>query len=109
MPFKIKAHDRRPSIQTTLGFDGGGVPALTGSVAFIMRATGSTGPPAIKAPAVVVDADAGTVRYDWQAGDTDLPGEYLAEWEVTDTAGLKMTFPTDAYDDVTIYADLDSA
>lgn len=109
MVFKLKAHDRRPSIQTTLSLAGVGPVDLTGAtVTFIMRAKASTGAPAVNAPAVIVDAANGVVRFDWRLGDTATPGDYQAEWQVVQ-GGLAQTFPTDAYDDITIYADLDSA
>lgn len=117
-PFKIKANDRRPSIQVTLGYQGSAaVPSLTGcTVQFIMRAKDAkTNLPAVgsaakvAALAIIVDALTGKVRYDWAAGDTSIPGAFLAEWEVTDAEGLTQTFPTDGYNDVLIYADLDGA
>lgn len=117
-PFKIKANDRRPSISATLGFAGStAVPTLTGAtVTFILRAKDSVtgGPKAgvtakVNAAAVVVDAATAKVRYDWAAGDTSVPGDFLAEWEVTGADGLTQTFPTDAYNDVLVYADLDGA
>lgn len=117
-PFKIKANDRKPSISATLGFVGSAaVPPLAGcTVQFILRAKDpATGAPKVgvaakvTAAAVIVDADLGKVRYDWAAGDTSVPGAFLAEWEVTDGDGLTQTFPTDAYNDVLIYADLDAA
>lgn len=119
-PFKIKAHDRRPSIQATLGFFGSSaVPALTGAtVNFILRAKGGDGKPAagaaavVNSPAQIIDADLAVVRYDWKVGDTATPGAYLAEWEVVWPDGeavITQTFPTDAYNDVLIYADLDGA
>jgi Rib/alpha/Esp surface antigen-like repeat protein len=41
----------------------------------------------------VVDAETDRVSYAWQAGDTDTPGDYMAEWEVTYEDGKKKTFP----------------
>ncbi len=110
MPHRIKANDRKPSIQTTLSYSDGTVPNFTGAiVSFIMRRKTGTAAPKVNAPAVIVNATTGVIRYDWTAADTDSPGEYLAEWEVTFADGLPQTFPTDAYDDVLIYADLDAA
>ncbi len=116
-PFKIKANDRLPSIAATLGFVGSSaVPALpTGTVVnFILRGKDDNGNPAgtaakVNAPAVIVDAATAKVRYDWAAGDTNLPGPYLAEWEVVTPDGKTQTFPTDSFNDVLIYADLDGA
>lgn len=107
--FTIKAHDRLPSIQTTLS--AGGVPVdlttATG-VTFIMAQTigGST---KINAAAVVVNAAAGVVRYDWLSTDTDTPGSYNAEWEVTWPGPKQQTFPTASYHSISVLADLDGS
>lgn len=109
--FTIKSHDQLPSIQATLN-SGGAMVDLTSatSVAFIMRQIG--GPQTIKvnSPAtVVLPATSGVVRYDWASSDTDAPGSYQAEWQVTWAGGKKQTFPTLAYITVDVLADLDGA
>ena len=43
----------------------------------------------VDAPAEIVDAEAGTVRYDWQAGDLDEPGDYVSRWLITFTDSNK--------------------
>lgn len=107
--FEIKANDRKPSITATLGFEGGGSPDLTdATVQFIMRAADPTvGTVKVKSSAVIVTPETGVVRYDWAAGDTDIPGEYHAEWEVTFADGLPQTFPLKTYHSITIIRDLD--
>lgn len=107
--FTIKAHDRLPVIQAVLG-TGGAEVNLTGatSVKFIMKpVSGST--VKVNSAATIVDPVAGLVQYDWLAIDTDTPGEYLAEWEVTWSGGKKQTFPTLSYHSVNVNADLDGA
>lgn len=47
--------------------------------------------------AVVTDAPNGMVRYDWGAGDTDIAGEYLAEFEVEEATGETTTYPNNGY------------
>ncbi len=52
----------------------------------------------IDAAAAWVSAPAGTVKYLWQAGDTDVAGSYIGEIEVTkDTGGKVQSFPTKKY------------
>ena len=107
--FTLKAHDRLPSIQAALTTAGAPVD-LTGAtgVNFIMKATqGNT--VKVNAAATIVTAATGVVRYDWLAIDTDTPGSFQAEWQVTWTGGKKQTFPTLTYHTVDILADLDGA
>jgi hypothetical protein len=117
--FLMKANDLRPSIEATLGL---GTPATqadrddlsttladpTTVVSFIMRKSGD--PTAkVNAAAVIVDAPARRVRYDWAIGDTDAPASYQAEWEVVGPDGKPRTFPTTSYHTIDILADLDGA
>ena len=107
--FTIKAHDRLPSIQADL-FDSLGSPApliSATSVRFVMRLASGGAAPKVNAPAVIVDAVKGTVRYDWVAADTDTPGTYQGEWAVLYTGGLPRTYPPDTYHSVDIVNDLD--
>jgi hypothetical protein len=107
--FTIKAHDERPSIQATL-FTGGVAVDLTSAtgVDFIM-ALASGGAPKVNAAAVVADAINGVVRYDWISADTDTPGDYEAEWQVTWADSDTQTFPTASYHTISVLADLDGA
>lgn len=109
----IKANDRLPSVEAILGFAGGFIADLSGlgtAVKFIMRSRDTpTAAPKVNAAAVIVDGVRGQVRYDWATGDTDTPGIYVAEWQVTYADGRKQTFPTLTYHTVTVLADLDKA
>lgn len=51
----------------------------------------------VDAPAVIVDAEAGRVRYDWRPGDTDHPGFFHAEFRVEYITGAKATVPNSGY------------
>lgn len=94
--FKTKTGDTSPSIKYAL------LPTsvvLTGAaVTFTMTARGSSTPTVDGASANIVTATGTpTVSYDWQAGDTDNAGEYVAEFEVTYSDGSIETFPNDGY------------
>lgn len=51
-------------------------------------------------------ATAGTGGYQWQAGDTDTPGGFLAEFRAT-WSGSPGSFPNDAYKTVAILPSLE--
>ena len=107
--YTIKSHDRLPSIQADLS-DGPGVPAPLASamsVRFVMRLASGGAATKVNAPAVIVDAAKGTVRYDWSAADLDTPGSYQAEWPVLYTGGLPRTYPTATYHTIDVVNDLD--
>lgn len=113
--FVMKANDTLPWIEATLGYEQGGVPDLTqtGTVlSFIMRRFTADGAlaadVAVNAPAEILDAATGRVRYRWKRSDTAVPGTYRAEWEVDYGDGLRQTFPLRSYHEVDILADLDS-
>lgn len=110
--FTIKAHDRLPSIKVMFAYrDATGalqpidLTDVTG-VTFIMRTlTGQT--PKIKAAGTIESRKDGICRYDWIAADTDTPGSYVAEWQLTWVGGRTQTFPTKTYITIDILADLD--
>lgn len=60
-----------------------------------------------RAAAVVVTAiGTPTVRFDWQAADTDTAGFFSAEFEVTYSGGAVETFPNSDFIRVTITEDI---
>jgi hypothetical protein len=107
--FKIKRHDRYPSITATLLDGDGAAIDLSGcTVTFLMREQ-TAASLTVNAAATVVSAAAGTVRYDWLAADVDTAGRYYCEWQITYPDTKKMTVPTSGYDLVIIEEDLDNA
>lgn len=105
----IKQNDRRPAAPATLK-RGDAVVDLTAatSVTFKMRQIHKLDLK-VNNTVYVVDASVGQVEYRWGVGDTDTPGEYLAEWEVLWSDGTTETFPTVDYDIVLITSDLDGS
>lgn len=103
-PFIIKQGDTSPSIAYTLLKPDSVTPEslLGATVKFVMASEDSIGTAKVKADAVIVDALAGDVRYDWATGDTDTFGGFVAEWEVTRADGSIETFPNGGYVPVAI-------
>lgn len=106
MTFYIKQNDTSPSMLATLQDASGNAVDITGaSVRFHLKPIGSSAV-TVDAPATIVTALDGLVRYDWQAADTDTIGSYQAEFEVTYGDGTVETFPNDGYIRVEIISDI---
>jgi hypothetical protein len=105
----VKQGDRRPAAPATIK-RGTTVVDLTSatSVTFKMRHFYRTDL-TVDAAATILSPTAGTVEYQWAPGDTNLAGDYYAEWEVLWSDGTKETFPTIDYDIVHISGDLDGS
>ena len=99
--FYIKRGDRGPSLAATMQDPDGIAIDLTAASAVKFK-MGT----AVDAEAVIVDADAGTVRYDWDEGDTNVAGTFNAEFEIEWADGRKQTVPNDGYFTVAIGRDL---
>jgi hypothetical protein len=103
--FHMKKGDTSPSLLFTLS------PAsidLTGAtVRFSMRPKDGGAVKINRAAAVIVTpTGTPTVRYDWQAADTDTAGHFDAEFEVTYAGGAVETFPNDSFIRVSITGDI---
>lgn len=104
--FFIKRNDTGPSIAGTLERPDGTAVDLTGAtIRFHMRVKGS-GTAKVDAAATIVSAAAGSVKYDWQSGDTDTAGFFQAEWEVTYSDGTIETFPNYEFQEIQIFEDI---
>jgi hypothetical protein len=106
--FLIRENDTLPKIRATLT-DPDGIIDLTGAtIRFHMNVT-KGGTPKVNALADVVgDPMLGVVEYAWIATDTDSPGDYFAEWEITFSGGDILSIPNDSYIDIQILPDLES-
>lgn len=103
----LKKGDTEPAFFRELSDVDDSVVNLTGATArFLMRKRGES--------ASVIDAEAdigadptlGIVSYSWAEGDTDEPGDYDAEFEVTFDGGGVQTFPNADYLHIRILGDL---
>lgn len=100
-PYEFKKGDTFKPIQATLSDADGPAPLSGATVLFVMKQEG--GAKLVEGLAEIVDANAGTVRYRWQAGDTDTAGVFFAEWQVTFPGGGQETFPSKGWERVIVY------
>lgn len=110
LPFIIKENDTRPVYIATLLDDAVAVDITTATtVKFKMRDANAVDPvePKVDGTMVVSNAPGGIVSYTWVAGDTDTPGDYNVEIEVTWGDGGIQTFPNASYGAVQVVEDLD--
>lgn len=92
--FTIRQGDTLPTIATTLS-DADGAVDLTGAAVRFRLWPWDGGTATVDAVASVSDPTTGAVGYAWQAGDTDAPGLYRAEWAVTFADQETLSFPND--------------
>ena len=84
--FYLKQNDTKPSLSANLTQDGSVVDLTGASVKFHMGSI-------VDADAVIASAVTGSVRYDWDAADTEEAGRYPAEFQVTFSDEGIETFP----------------
>lgn len=108
MTWSIKQNDREPAFTARLLEDGSPMDLAGASVRFIMKHVDAAEDedPKVDAEASVVDEDLAMVTYDWASGDTDTPGLYKAEFELTLSNGRTRTVPTKDYLHIRVIADL---
>lgn len=108
--FRIKKGDLVPALSATLMQSVGNAAATpidlstATAVKFAMRPHRG-GANKVDAAGTVVSAAAGTVKYQWIGTDTDTPGLFRAEWQITWPAG-KQTVPGSGYDLIQIDVDI---
>lgn len=105
--YTMKAHDLEPSFEVQL-LDGTIPVDLTSVVSalFLMKTRkGIKVAGLMTIPDQSILMNVGIVRYDWVSGDTDTPGTFTAEVQVTWPGGRPQTFPASRY--VTIQIDKD--
>jgi len=61
---------------------------LSGAYSVLYTLTPTGGGTTITGSGTVVDGEAGRVRYEWQAGDLSVTGDYRERWEINTGAGV---------------------
>lgn len=102
----MKTGDLRPIVEAQLGDRNGPVNLTGATVLFIMKLP-TASVPKVSAQCVIVDAPLGRVQYTWVGTDTDTPGAYRSEFQVSLPGGVVVTFPNDDYVPTIIADDLD--
>jgi hypothetical protein len=106
--FFIKRRDQLPEIVAIL--KDSSVPPqvinLSGCTIRFIMTNKATGVVVVDAPAVIVDAPGGRVKYPWVAPDTDEAGTYNGEFEVTFADTRAETFPNSKNLQIKVFADL---
>lgn len=101
---QMRRNDTAPPITATLTAGGTAVDLTGATVQFHMM--DSAGRVVVDAAATVVSPTDGTVRYDWDAADTEVSGRFKAEWEVTFADTTVRTFPVQGHTHVLIHDDI---
>lgn len=105
--FYIRRGHSLPTLSDTL-MELDGTPMVipvTASITFRMRsATG--GDLKVDAPATVVDANAGKVKYTFSETDTDTAGNYYLDWLFEDVSGVQAV-PVNTYKVAVVIPDLE--
>ena len=94
--FSMSVDDTSPAIQVTCQDSSGTAVSVAGAseVRFKMQTQDKvTDKVNNTANTSIVDGAAGIVKYDWQTGDTDTAGVYLAKFIITYSDGTIETFP----------------
>lgn len=101
----IKAGDTYPPLVTTLEENGGPLD-LTTATSITMRMASDSPPSAVDdlVCAVVGDPTQGVVEYEWQAGDTDVPGTYKVDFVIDFGTGQLQTVPNETEKEIVIRA-----
>lgn len=102
--FAIKRGDNVPILEATLSDQDGPINLAGASVKFIMKQQG--GGAMVSGPCTITAEAAGRVSYAWVSGDTDTPGTYDLEFQITYGGGGIETVPNEGYKTVEVVPDL---
>ena len=106
----MKRHDTKPYVNARVTDKSGFPVDLTSCTAKFIMTSDISGAPKVDAAAEIMSpATDGRLRYQWAIGDTDTPGIYFAEFEVTFQDSSKITLPNDNCFTVTIAEDYNNS
>ena len=95
--FYIKQGDTSPALRATLNDPAGVAVDLSGAAVVFSMKTVSGTLLVDRQTCSIITAASGIVEYSWQAGDTDVSGQHLSEFEVTFADSSVETFPNFDY------------
>lgn len=104
--YTIKQGDTIPILSANLEVDFEAVSLANATVQIVLVKRSEPTVPFFVGNAVIVNAVAGEVKYEWVDGDTDIPGSYFAEWVVTLSGGKKRRFPNVGFFTIHIHPSL---
>ncbi len=107
--FYLKQNDLRPDLKVRLLDETDPVDLTNATGVRILMSSRKTGLKVNAAMTIAdqtIEATKGVVSYAWAPGDTDIAGDYQAEFQVTWPTGKPQTFPARGHVTVTIEKDL---
>lgn len=108
----MRQNDTLPYLEVTLQDYSGAYPYSTDDVIrFCMKSSDNTvkvDQTSTGSHVEFISSTAGTVRYKWSSsnGDTDTPGDFLADFELTTPTGKQVSFPNSGHLAVVITPEL---
>jgi len=103
---KIKRHDTAPAFTATLQDANNDAVDISGAAVLFLMRNPRTRELKVSSAATITDAAAGRISYAWAAGDTDTPGVYQVEVQVTFGSGEVETFPNGSHHRLEVLKDL---
>jgi len=101
--FFMKQNDTSPDLQVTLkDGDNNAVDVTGATIVFSMSDIGGVVKVSEQSVTSVTEAS-GIVKYTWASGDTDTPGTYKGEFEVTFVSGAIQTYPNSSAEKLEIF------
>jgi hypothetical protein len=102
----IKRGDTWPPLAATLTDEEGPIDLTTATtITLILKSQGQS-PVTIEGVCDVVSAAAGTVKYEWEASDTNAVNTYDAEFEIEWADLTITTVPNEGYKEIAVVPDL---